>query len=65
MDQHSAALLKVDAFAASHRGDMAEDLDGALVYMATSSFMLSHERDRFPSIAFTDVKDYQGQTVES
>ena len=61
----SANPADVDAFAASHRGDMAEALDGALVYMATSSFMLSHERDRFPSIAFTDVKDYQGQTVES
>ena len=43
---------------------MAEDLDGALVYMATSSFMLNHERDRYPGIVFTDVKDYQGQTVE-
>ncbi|MEP0321258.1 peptide chain release factor 3 [Bauldia litoralis] len=61
----SADPAEIDKFAASHRGDMAEDLDGALVYMATSSFMLTHERDRYPAITFTDIKDYQGEAVDS
>lgn len=56
---------KVDTFAAAHRGDMAEDLDGALVYMAPSVFMLTHEQERYPDIAFSDVKDYQDQLVAS
>jgi peptide chain release factor 3 len=56
---------KIDAFAASHRGDMAEDLDGDLVYMASSTFLLTYEQERAPGIAFTDIKDYQGEAVDS
>jgi peptide chain release factor 3 len=56
------ALL--DRFAAEHRADMAEDLDGAPVFLAPSGFMLNYARERAPEIAFTDVKDYQRQPVK-
>jgi peptide chain release factor 3 len=54
----------LDQFAAEHRADMAEDLDGAPVFMAPSGFMLNYVRERAPQIAFTDVKDYQRQPVK-
>jgi peptide chain release factor 3 len=38
---------------------MAEDLDGAPVFMATNAFMLKYEQDRWPDVRFSDVKDYQ------
>ena len=57
------AKADLDAFAASHRGAMAEDFDGALVFMAPSGFMLTYEMERAPGIVFSDVKDYQRQAV--
>jgi peptide chain release factor 3 len=42
---------------------MAEDLDGAAVFMASSPFMLKFEMDRAAGVQFTDVKDYQRQPV--
>jgi peptide chain release factor 3 len=53
----------LDAFVAAHRGDMAEDLDGAPVFMASSAFMLNYEIQRAPKLTFSDVKDYQRQAV--
>ncbi len=41
----------------------AEDLDGAPVFMAASSFSLKYELDRWPAIRFSDVKDYQKRKV--
>jgi peptide chain release factor 3 len=38
---------------------VAADLDGAPVFMASSAFNLRYEQERWPKIAFTDVKDYQ------
>jgi peptide chain release factor 3 len=55
----------LDAFAAAHRGDMATDLDGAPVFMATSPFMLKFEMDRAAGITFSDIKDYQRQPISS
>ncbi len=55
--------IDLDAFTARHRGDMAEDLDGAPVFMAASAFMLKFEMDREPSVAFSDVKDYQREVA--
>jgi peptide chain release factor 3 len=54
---------ELDAFIAAHRGDMAEDLDGAPVFMATSPFMLKFEMDRATGVTFADVKDYQRQAI--
>ena len=53
----------LDTFATNHRGAMAEDLDGALVFMAPSAFMLNYETERAPGIVFSDIKDYQRQAV--
>ena len=53
----------LDAFAAAHRADMAEDLDGSPVFMASSPFMLNYEIERAPKLIFSDIKDYQRQAV--
>jgi peptide chain release factor 3 len=44
---------------AAYPSSLAADLDGAPVFMATSAFNLRYEQERWPKIAFTDVKDYQ------
>jgi peptide chain release factor 3 len=54
-----------DAFIASHRGDMAEDLDGAPVFLAPSQFLLNYEIERAPKIVFSDVKDYQRHSADA
>ena len=59
----AATRSELDAFTAAHRGDIAEDLDGAPVFMATSPFMLKFEMDRASGIVFSDVKDYQRQAI--
>jgi peptide chain release factor 3 len=59
----AAGRTDLDAFVAAHRGDMAEDLDGAPVFMAPSAFMLNYEIQRAPKLTFSDVKDYQRQAV--
>jgi peptide chain release factor 3 len=42
---------------------MAEDLDGAPVFLAPSAFMLNYEIERAPKVTFSDVKDYQRHTA--
>ncbi len=59
----AASRADLDAFVATHRADMAEDLDGSPVFMASSAFMLNYEIERAPKLAFSDVKDYQRQAV--
>ncbi|MBU3732107.1 MAG: peptide chain release factor 3 [Beijerinckiaceae bacterium] len=49
----------LDKFVAAHGSSIAEDLDGAPVFMASSPFSLNYEAERWPDIIFTDVKDYQ------
>ncbi len=49
----------VDKFARAHGSSMAADLDGAPVFMAPSAWDLRYEGERWPDIAFTDIKDYQ------
>jgi peptide chain release factor 3 len=51
------AALKT--FSAEHRADMADDLDGAPVFMAPSEFMLDYAKERAAGVSFSDVKDYQ------
>jgi peptide chain release factor 3 len=50
---------KLDEFARRDTSAMARDLDGDPVYLATSTFSLDYERERWPMLAFSDVKDYQ------
>jgi peptide chain release factor 3 len=42
---------------------MAEDLDGAPVFMAPSQFLLNYEIERAPKVSFSAVKDYQRHTA--
>ena len=41
------------------REGLAEDLDGAPVFMAPSAWDITYEAERWPEIAFADIKDYQ------
>ncbi len=55
----AANAAELETFTSRHRGDMAADLDGAPVFMASSEFTLNYEIERAPKIAFSDIKDYQ------
>ncbi|MCG7393508.1 peptide chain release factor 3 [Microvirga sp. ACRRW] len=50
---------ELDKFIESHLSSMARDLDEAPVFMAANTFNLQYEMDRYKSIQFSDVKDYQ------
>ena len=50
---------ELEKFLAAYPSSIASDLDGAPVFMASSAFNLRYEQERWPKIAFTDVKDYQ------
>jgi peptide chain release factor 3 len=50
-------LKTLDAFVETNRSAVTADLDGDLVYLAPSQFLLDYRRERAPGIAFTDVKD--------
>jgi peptide chain release factor 3 len=49
----------MEKFLAAYPSSLASDLDGAPVFMASSAFNLRYEQERWPKIAFADVKDYQ------
>ncbi len=50
---------ELERFAEAHASSMARDLDGAPVFMAASTFDLSYQMDRWPSIRFREIKAYQ------
>ncbi|GGK35725.1 peptide chain release factor 3 [Salinarimonas ramus] len=50
---------KLDEFMNANRSAMADDLDGAPVFLAPSPFSLRYDEERWPQIRFTDIKDYQ------
>ena len=50
---------EMERFLAAYPSSLAADLDGAPVFLATSAFNLRYEQERWPKIAFADVKDYQ------
>jgi peptide chain release factor 3 len=56
---NAADRAELDRFIAAYPSSMAADLDGAPVFMASSAFNLRYEQERWPRIAFTDIKDYQ------
>ena len=51
--------VELDKFVNAYPSSMAADLDGAPVFMASSAFNLRYEQERWPQIAFADIKDYQ------
>ena len=55
----SGDRIEMEKFLAAYPSSLAADLDGAPVFMATSAFNLRYEQERWPQIAFADVKDYQ------
>ena len=59
----SAERAELDKFVSAFPASIAADLDGAPVYMASSAFNLRYEQERWPKIAFKDVKDYQKQAA--
>jgi peptide chain release factor 3 len=50
---------KLKTFVDSHGSSIADDLDGAPVFLSTSGFQLNYDAERNPGIVFSDVKDYQ------
>ena len=55
----SSDKAEMGKFLDAYPSSIASDLDGAPVFMASSAFNLRYEQERWPKIAFTDVKDYQ------
>ena len=55
----STEKAELEKFVDAYPSSVAADLDGAPVFMATSAFNLRYEQERWPKIAFSDVKDYQ------
>ena len=51
----------LDSFISNHRGDIARDLDGDPVFMASDAFSLNYEAERAPAIRMIDIKEYQTQ----
>ena len=50
---------ELEKFLRAYPASIADDLDGAPVFMATSAFNLRYEEERWPDVVFSDVKDYQ------
>jgi peptide chain release factor 3 len=55
----SSEKAEMGKFLDSYPSSIAADLDGAPVFMASSAFNLRYEQERWPKIAFADIKDYQ------
>jgi peptide chain release factor 3 len=53
----SADRKTLDAFVAANPVSIADDLDGAPVFLARNQFYLDYTRERAPGIVFSDVKD--------
>jgi peptide chain release factor 3 len=58
-----AGGVELDKFMRAYPSSMASDLDGAPVFMAQSAWALRYEQEKWPSIIFSDVKDYQKQAA--
>ncbi len=50
---------KLKGFIDAHGSSVADDLDGAPVFMSPSAFQLNYDAERNREITFSDVKDYQ------
>jgi peptide chain release factor 3 len=55
----SSDKAEMGKFLDAYPSSIASDLDAAPVFMASSAFNLRYEQERWPKIAFTDIKDYQ------
>jgi peptide chain release factor 3 len=50
---------ELDKFQRAFSSSLAMDLDGAPVFLAASPWALRYEEEKWPKIAFSDIKDYQ------
>ena len=50
---------ELDKFIRAFPSSMAVDLDDAPVFMAASAWSLNYEKEKWPAITFSDIKDYQ------
>ncbi|MDP4593761.1 MAG: EF-Tu/IF-2/RF-3 family GTPase, partial [Beijerinckiaceae bacterium] len=50
---------ELEKFQRQFRSAMAEDLDGAPVFLAASAWSLNHDAGQWKQVTFADVKDYQ------
>lgn len=55
----SDARQDLESFISKNLSSIADDLDGAPVFMAASPFSLRYDEERAPAIRFSDIKDYQ------
>lgn len=51
----------LERFIESHRGDIARDLDGDPVFLASDGFSLNYESERSPAINMVAIKEYHAQ----
>jgi peptide chain release factor 3 len=53
----AGAVKDLDAFASIHRGALAADRDGALVFMAKDAWELNYVKERNPTLRFSATKE--------
>ncbi|WP_270374668.1 peptide chain release factor 3 [Marinicauda sp. Alg238-R41] len=51
---------KLEAFIDRHKSAIAEDIDGALVFMAKSAWEISYSQEKYPDIEFLKAKERRG-----
>ncbi|MFM2444040.1 MAG: hypothetical protein RJB09_1226, partial [Pseudomonadota bacterium] len=56
-------VVELDRFRRAFSSSIAEDLDGAPVFLAASPWALRYEEEKWPKIIFSDIKDYQKISV--
>ena len=50
---------EMERFVRAYSSSLADDLDGAPVFLAQNAWGLRYEQEKWPKIAFSDIKDYQ------
>ncbi len=55
----SGERLVIEKFAQDNRTNMADDVDGDPVYLATSNFMMRRTAELNPGLTFRDIKDFR------
>jgi len=55
--------VAVQKFIAENRSAMADDVDGDLVFLATSAFMMRRAAELAPTLRFRDIKDVRAEQV--
>ena len=55
----SGDRAKIETFAGANRSNMADDVDGDPVYLASSNFMMRRTAEHNPDLTFRDIKDFK------